>query len=140
MAYLPEALPLPNTDERETSEFWQGCQCRELAIQCCSNCGTFRHPPVPLCHACHSFDYHWHKVSGKGSVYSYTICHHPAHPALKDHPPYNVVAVELSDAGNVRLIGNILDVPIDAVQVGMPVELVWEERGGVLLPQWKRAG
>ena len=36
---------------------------------------------------------------------------HPVHPALKGRGPYIVVLVELPDAGNVRMIGNLLGDP-----------------------------
>lgn len=140
MSYLPENLSLPDTKEIDTKEWWDACSRRELIIQRCSGCGTLRHPPAPVCYQCHSFDFGWHKVGGKGKVFTYTICYHPAHSSLQGHAPYNVVVVELADAGNVRMVGNLLDVPNDQVRIGMDVEVTWEERGGVMMPQWKRAG
>jgi hypothetical protein len=137
MAYLPDAMPLPNTDEIDTKEWWAACQRRQLVVQQCAQCSAFRHPPMPICSNCYSFDFTWTPVSGRGVVYSYIIPHHPVHPALHGHPPYNVVLVELPDAG-VRMIGNLIDTPNNQVRIGLEVEVTWEERGGVVLPQWKR--
>jgi uncharacterized OB-fold protein len=67
------------------------------------------------------------KVSGRGTVYSYTIAHHPFHPAFRDKVPYPVVVVEMDDAPGARMASNLVDCPIDGVKIGMPVEVVWED-------------
>jgi hypothetical protein len=72
-------------------------------------------------------------------VFSYTIIHHPVHPALAESVPYNVILVELPDAGSVRLISNLVDVPPDEVRVGLEVEVVFEDVGhDVTLPRFSR--
>ena len=140
MGYLPDDMPLPNTEEIDTREWWASCARKELVIQQCATCGTFRYPPVPICYQCHSFEFQWTPVSGRGIVYSYIIPYHPTHPALRDQPPYNVVLVELPDAGGVRMVGNLLDVPNEEIRIGMEVKVAWEQKAqGVVLPQWQRA-
>ena len=141
MPYMPEGMALPATDEVDTKEWWEHCKRHELVVQRCTDCGTFRHTPLPVCHNCQSFNYEWHKVSGRGVVYSYMICHYAATPVLKDRVPYNVILVELPDAGNVRMLGNLIDsTPDEEIYIGMPVEVTWEDvTDDVTLPQWKRA-
>ncbi|MBM3945798.1 MAG: hypothetical protein FJ315_00140 [SAR202 cluster bacterium] len=138
MAYLPDDLPLPNTDELDTRVWWEHCAKKELVIQQCAKCKTFRHPPMPVCFNCHSFDFTWTPVEGRGTVHSFTVAHHPVHASLRDRGPYNIVIVDLPHAG-VRMIGNAIDVKNDELYVGMPLALTWETRGGVTMPQWKRA-
>ena len=134
-------FPLPDTKDWNTREWWDHVKRHELVIQRCKACGAFRHTPVPICSQCRSFDYEWHPVRGKGVVYSYTIAYHPPSPAMKDLVPYNVVVVELPDAGNVRIVGNLLDVPNEEIRVGLPVEVTFEDvNEEVTLPQWRRAG
>ena len=137
---MPEGMILPNTNETDTREWWQHCKRHELVIQRCTDCGTFRHSPLPVCYNCQSFDFEWHQVSGKGMVYSYIIVHSPAAGVLREKVPYNVVVVELPDAGDVRMIGNLLDCPNEEIRIGMPVEIAWEDiNDDVTLPQWQRA-
>ncbi|MEE4354713.1 MAG: OB-fold domain-containing protein [Desulfatiglans sp.] len=139
MPYMPDGMPLP-VPTIDTKGFWDAAKRHELVIQRCLNCGTFRHTPIACCHVCQSFEYEWHRVSGKGIVYSYIICNHPVHPVLESRVPYNVVAVELPDAGNVRVSGNLLDCPEQEIYIGMPVEVTWEDIDDeVTLPQWKKA-
>jgi len=70
-----------------------------------------------ICHACHSFDLDWVEVAGRGRIYSWERSHHPVHPALKDRVPYVAVLVELPDAGNVRMVGNLLGDPMADVVI-----------------------
>jgi len=82
----------------------------------------------------------WHKVSGRGRIYSWERVWHPVHPALKDACPYMVVLVELPEAGNVRMVGNLLGNAEDPVVIGTEVEAVFEDHpdAGVALVQWRR--
>src|SRR5438045_1257177 len=118
MTYLPNGVPLPATDELDTKDWWAACQRRALVAQQCTACQTFRHPPLPTCFQCHSFEYQWTPVSGRAVVHSYIVPHHPVHPALKGHGAYNVVLVDLLDAPGVRMVGNLIDTPPDQVRIG----------------------
>ncbi len=142
MPYMPKGMPLPDTTRDPYTKDWRThCKNHELVVQRCTRCGTFRHPPQPICYECHSWDYEWRKVSGKGIVFSYIIAHYPAMPILRERVPYNVLIVEIPDAGNVRMVGNLIDgTPDEEIHVGMPVEVTFEEvEEDVTLPQWKRA-
>ena len=135
MAYLPDGLPLPDTSEIDTKEWWAACARREFVMQQCKKCSTYRYPPAPVCFHCRSFEFTWTRAEGKGYVYSYIITHHAVHAALKGRAPYNAAVIELPHL-NVRMVGNIIDAKNEELYVGMPVKLTWEEREGVSLPQW----
>jgi uncharacterized OB-fold protein len=64
---------------------------------------------MPVCPGCQSTEIEWVPVSGDGTVFSYTVVHHPVHPALRDAVPYNVAVVLLDGAGDVRLVSNVID-------------------------------
>jgi uncharacterized OB-fold protein len=63
------------------------------------------------------------------------------HPALKDAGPYVAVLVELPEAGNVRMIGNLLGDPRREVRIGASVEAVFERHDNATAPytlvQWR---
>ena len=110
--YLPAGMPAPEaTRDGLDREFWEAANRHELVVQKCNSCGTFQFGPEWICHKCHTLDVGWHRVSGRGRVYSWERVWHPAHPALKSACPYIVVVVELPDAGNVRMVGNLLGDP-----------------------------
>lgn len=123
-----------------TAPFWDACRRRELRLQRCADCRTFRQPPSPGCPHCGSARSDWPLLSGRGAVFSYTIVHHAAVPSLAADIPYNVVVVQLDDAPGARLISNVLDVDPSDVAVGMRVEVAWDEvRPDVVLPRFRRA-
>lgn len=123
-----------------TRPFWEACARRELRLQRCAGCGRFRQPPSPGCPRCGSARSDWPLVSGRGTVFSYTVVHHAAVPPLASEVPYNVVVVELDDAPGARLISNLLDVPPDEVRVGLRVEVAWDVvRDDLVLPRFRRA-
>jgi hypothetical protein len=79
----------------------------------------------------------WQRVSGRGRIYSWERVWHPVHPALKGACPYLIVLVELPDAGNVRMVGNLLGDPKQEMRIGTEVEAVFEDREQATLVQWR---
>jgi uncharacterized OB-fold protein len=135
-SYLPAEIVDLHPDE-VTIGYWEACARRQLCIQQCTHCKTFRHLPTPTCPKCWSFDYQYTPVSGNGTVFSYTIPEHPVHPALGDQVPYNVVLVSLDDAP-VRLVSNLVGVDNDQIEIGMAVEVTWEEPvPGTVIPRFR---
>ena len=137
MTYLPESTPMgvPGPDE---APYWAACQKRELRIQRCAACGLHRHPPAPFCPVCRSERCEWHQVPGTGTVFTYTIIHQAAHPALKPALPYNVAVVLLDEADDVRLVSNVVDAAPERIAIGMRVMVVWEAAGGgQLVPRFR---
>jgi uncharacterized OB-fold protein len=139
--YLPAGLPTPRSArDGLDKEFWEAAQRHEVVVQRCRDCLTFQFGPEWICHHCRSTDLGWHKVSGRGRVYSWQRVWHPVHPTLKSACPYVIVLVELPDAGNVRMVGNLLGDPREEVAIGSAVEAVFEDHEeGYSLIQWKRA-
>jgi len=128
--------PVPDPDPASTP-FWEAAARHELRVQRCSACGTWRHPPRPLCPSCHSFEHTFEQVSGRARVWSWVVAHPPVLPAFSENAPYSVVVVELEEG--VRMIGNLLDVPNDEIAEGMDVVVAFEDvQGGVALPAWRR--
>ena len=129
--------PLPPAKSLDTLFFWEGVDEGELRIQRCADCGRLRHPPGPMCPACHSLNREYVVASGVGEVYSYVVHHHPPVPGRT--PPFVVAVVELPEG--VRVVGNVIDCVPEEVRIGMPVELTFQRMDDELtLPQWRPAG
>jgi uncharacterized OB-fold protein len=139
MAYLPDGTPLPHAGP-DDAPYWQFCRERTLRIQRCTACGLHRHPPGPCCPRCGSFEHEWAPVSGRGSVFSWTVVHHPVHPAHRGAVPYNVAVVLLDGADEVRLVSNVIDAAPGEMRIGLPVEVVFEDAGeGWVLPRFRKS-
>ncbi|MEX1102941.1 MAG: zinc ribbon domain-containing protein, partial [Dehalococcoidia bacterium] len=119
MTYLPDGLPAPAPyPDGLAAEFWDATKRHELLVQRCNTCRGWQWGPEYLCYHCHSFDLGYERVSGRGRIYSWERSWYPVHPALKDATPYLVVLVELPDADNVRMVGNLLGDPMQSVPIG----------------------
>jgi uncharacterized OB-fold protein len=70
-------------------------------------------------------DHEWAKLSGKGEVYSYIVVRRQYHPAFVPEIPY-VVAIIVTEEG-IHLLSNVIGVKPDAVTIGMPVEVVFDD-------------
>ena len=97
--------------------FFDGVRRGELLIQRCAACGTLRHPPRPACARCGSFEWDTVTASGRGTVYSFVVVHHPQVPGF-DYP-LPIAVVELEEG--TRLVADLIDVDPAEVRVGMPV-------------------
>ena len=141
--YLPPGLPVPTPAvDGLDAAYWEAAARHELVVQRCTACEGFQFGPEWICFRCHSRDLKWEQVEPRGRIFSWERIWHPVHPALKDRCPYMVVLVELPQAGNVRMVGNLLGDPEEPVSIGEEVEAVFEEHpdDGVTLVQWRRTG
>jgi len=114
----PERRPRPAVSD-DTRFFWEGAGRGELLIQRCAACGELRHPPRPMCPRCRSLDWVSVRASGRGTVHSYVVPHHPRLPAFPDR--YVVALVDLEEG--TRLVTNLVGIAPDDVRIGMAVEL-----------------
>ena len=134
---MPEDWALPALDRLNETFFTAG----RIVLQACKGCGSVQHPPEELCHRCQGTDFQAVESAGRGSVYSFVVAHHAAHPSLGDRVPYVVALVALDDFPDVRIVGNLLDVAPSEVAIDRAVEVVFEEietDDGILrLPQWR---
>jgi uncharacterized protein len=115
-------LPRPNVTSQP---FWQAAKKHELKLQRCKSCGAYIYYPRTLCPQDLSSDLEWVTVSGKGTVYSYTIAETPTHPAFTGDVPYTIAIVELAEGP--RMTTNIVGCQPSEVKVGMPVKVCFDD-------------
>ena len=126
--YLPEGLPAPAPyNDGLAEEYWKANRRHELVVQRCTKCKTWQWGPDYICYNCHSSELTYEQVAKTGVIYSWERCWYPVHPALRDGVPYIVVLVELPQAGNVRMVGNLVGDPEQKVVIGSKVEAVFED-------------
>jgi uncharacterized protein len=114
----PASRPAPiRTDDNEF--FWAAAQEGRLVAQRCAGCGQIRHPPRPMCPRCGSLGHDVVDLAGTGTVYSYSVLHHPRNP-LFDYP---VLAALVDLDEGIRLVTNLVNVDPAAIRIGMPVRV-----------------
>jgi uncharacterized protein len=131
----PATVIRPMVD-RDTEFFWEGTRKGELRIQRCGACDEVRHPPGPMCPACGATEPDYVVARGTGTVHSYVVHRHPPVPGTE--LPILLALVELDEG--VRMVGELLDVADDEVEIGMPVEVSMVRVDDELtLPAWRPA-
>jgi len=134
--WFPDGMPQPLADS-ETLPWWQAAAEHRLTVQRCDDCGFMRLPPAPVCGECRSQALHLTQVSGRGVVYTYTIVHRPI--AMDQQVPFVVAVIDLEDAPGVRMISNLVEIDPEQVEVGLPVEVAWEDMSvDLAIPRFKR--
>ena len=116
--FAPRFTPSPHG---LTAEFYAHLAGGELRLQRCDACERWRHPPRILCGACGSERWTWRHVSGRGTVYTWTVTHQALVPPFAEELPYAVVVVELEEGP--RLVTAVRGVPPDALRLGLAVEV-----------------
>jgi uncharacterized OB-fold protein len=118
-----------------TEPFFQAGKEGRLVAPQCAECKTFRMPPSPFCPNCSSEAVDWVELSGRGKVYTYSICTRSPFRGKTPDITYIPVVVELPDAGGVRLNINLVEIDPADVRIGMDVEIFWSPiTDGWLLP------
>ena len=122
MHSLP-ARPQPTPSE-ESQPYWHALREHRLVFQQCAECGKLRHYPRPMCDACYSMNVRWQESSGRGTLQSWTIAHHPFHLAFNNAVPYPLVTVAMDEG--VRMHAPWRG-SVDALTLGLPVRVVFEQ-------------
>jgi len=130
-----KAIPAP---DEASGFYWAAARRGELAVAACLPHGHLNFPPDVSCATCGARELEPRIVSGRGTVYSFTIVRQAFDPAFASDVPYVIALVELEEQGGLRLLANLVGVHPEAVAVGDPVHVVFEPRGEQQLPQFTR--
>jgi uncharacterized protein len=129
----PGPLPIPTA---ETAHYWRAALEGRLEIQYCRACARHQFYPRRFCTQCLSDQLDWVQASGRGRIYTYTICHVAAHPAFEARVPYAIGMIELDE--NVRMLAGIVDSDVQRLSVGAPVEVCFERiSDDIALPMFR---
>ena len=129
--------PLP-TVSGETKPYWDSCRRGQLVIQKCDSCGEYQFYPRGICANCWSNDIRWHKASGKGTVWTFTVTYQNRTPGFLEDVPYVLALVELEEG--VRMFTNIVECEPRDVKIGMAVEVTFVRANDqITIPYFKPA-
>ncbi len=118
----------------DSAIFWDAAAQGRLVAEACADCGRLRHPPRPMCPECGSLRAEPRVLSGRGTLYSYGILHHPRHPAF-DYP---VLAALVDLDEGVRIVTNLVEVQPDEICIGMPLQVTFAPTaGGGMVPVFR---
>lgn len=131
--------PVPAPDD-VSGFYWDAAAEHRLVLQHCRSCRKLQYPPEICCVYCQSDDFELAEVTGRGVLYSYAAVDRALHAGFVNMLPYVVAFVELDEQPGLRILANLVDVPAGTeLSCGMPVEVTFEDRGAVTLPQFRPA-
>jgi uncharacterized OB-fold protein len=132
------ALPPVPVPGPLTTFFWEAIDAGRLDILRCQACGHFVHYPRPICDRCHSMDLAPDTVSGRGTLYSYTVVMQAFHPYFVDRLPYVLAVVELEEEPGLKVTTCLVGCEEGDLRVGRSVELELTDVGyGLTLPYFR---
>jgi uncharacterized OB-fold protein len=89
-----------------------------------------------MCGECGATDMHYIESSGRGTVHTFTVIHHPQFPGYE----FPIVAVLVDLEEGTRLMSNLVGVRPDEVRIGMRVQgRVEQGEDGMKLPVFRKA-
>jgi uncharacterized OB-fold protein len=129
------AKPVPEVTAA-LAPFFAAAREGRLVVQRCAGCAALRFPPREICSACLATEATWQPVAGRGVIFSYNVMHQIYHPGFAAAVPYAVVVVKLEEGP--KITSNLVGCPPEAITVGMPVEVVFEQVSPeVTLPKFR---
>ncbi len=129
--------PLPLIDDL-SRPFWEAAKQHQLVVQRCRDCGCWNHPPRPACDACLSQKLAFEPVSGRGTIYSFTVMHQPSVAGFEEDLPYINILVELEEQPLLFMVSYVPFSERDRVGIGRRVVVCFEEVSSeVTLPQFR---
>ena len=123
----------------ETRPFWEAARRHELTLQRCRACDRYIYYPRAACPHCLSGDLEWRRVSGRGTLNTFTVVYR-GQKGFPLGPPYVIAIVDLVEGP--RLMTNLVGIEPDPakIRIGMPVEVVFEDVSAeVSLPRFRPA-
>ncbi len=135
----PADFPYP-VPEYGSEPYWHACNERRLVMQQCAACGKFRWHPAPLCTCCADENFVWALLSGRGTIWTWTVITHPVHPAAIARVPYVIVEIALEEQAGLRMLSNLIEADVDAIEIDAEVEVDFSEhQSGQMLPVFRLA-
>ncbi|MEV6539423.1 OB-fold domain-containing protein [Streptomyces sp. NPDC051665] len=121
----------------ENAFFWTSGADGRLRLAECGSCAALIHPPQPVCRYCHGHDIGVRAVSGRATLIGFTVNHRFALPGLP--APYVVAQVAIEEDPRVRLTTNAVQCTPDELELGMRMEVVFEQVEDAWLPLFRPA-
>lgn len=137
----PDVRPVPVPDA-VSAFYWQHAKEGKLTVQGFEGTDILQHPPSPVPEVAGADPDATSiavEVSGRGTLFAFTILHQPFHPGFVDATPLVIGLTELDDAPGVRILTNIVEAQPHELRCGLPMEVVFERRGDFALPQFRPA-
>src|SRR5258708_1666218 len=101
----PKPVPVPDDLSRP---FWDAARDhRRLVLQRCASCGYYNHPPRLACDACLSQQFRFEPVSGRATIYTFTVMHQRDVAGFESEAPFINLVAELEEQPRLLMVSNL---------------------------------
>jgi uncharacterized protein len=115
----------------ETQAFWNAARERRFVVPTCEACGRAHWYPRAICPFCGSDRIAWRDSPGRGAIYSFSVMR-------RAKEPYAIAYVTLTEGPT--MLTNIVDCDFDALAIGQPVSVVFQDtEDGPPVPMFRPA-
>jgi uncharacterized OB-fold protein len=117
----------------EDRPFWDALDAGNFVLARCA-CGAY-YARLQACLRCGAAaqTLTWVPASGRGTVRTFVVFDKPYHPYFKERVPYVVAVIALEEGPEITT--NVVDTAVTNVEIGMPVRIIINERGGYKIHQ-----
>jgi uncharacterized OB-fold protein len=107
-----------------TRHFWDALQKDHIELQRCLDCQHWVFYPRLICPYCGGRDLEWQRVSGRASLYTFSVADIPVSPDFAEEPLQILAVAELEEG--VRLATTLVQVKPEQVRIGMRLAPVFD--------------
>ncbi|MET8246131.1 Zn-ribbon domain-containing OB-fold protein [Streptomyces sp. NPDC005202] len=126
---------LPEADAF-TRTYWDAAAEGRLLVRRCGACGQAHHYPREFCPHCWSEDVTWEAVSGRATLYTWSVVHRNDLPPFGERTPYVAAVVELAE-GPRMMTEVVRGDGAGELRVGMDLEVAFREAGEFVVPVFR---
>ena len=116
-----------------TRAYWDAAAEGRLLVRRCGGCGRAHHYPREFCPYCWSEDVAWEAVSGRATLYTWSVVHRNDLPPFGERTPYVAAVVDLDEGP--RMMTEVVDGTEGGLRVGMGLEVAFREGVPVFRPR-----
>ncbi|MHB8438153.1 MAG: Zn-ribbon domain-containing OB-fold protein [Acidimicrobiales bacterium] len=114
-------LPIPDD---YTRTWWDAAAEGRLLVVRCHSCHQAHYYPRPFCPRCGGPDVSWEQVSGRATLYTWSVVHQNDLPPFRDRVPYVAAIVDLDEGPRMMTI--VVGAGPDELQAGMTLQVDFE--------------
>jgi len=126
-------FPLPDVDDPVVAPFFAGAARGELCVTRCTDCAQYVWYPQAACPQCGGA-LEWVAVSGRATLFSWTVVQRAFLPAFEDKVPFVSALVALDEDPAVRVVSYVVDADADALHADMPLEATFRPLSFATVP------
>lgn len=113
---IPKPRPIPTPTSQP---YWDGLADDRLLVQQCRDCMAWVFYPRSRCTSCLSDHLEWKELSGRGTIFTFTVTAQPTVRMFSDEMPQLIAIVELDEG--IRMTTTIASDDPSSLRVGAPV-------------------